>query len=191
MLAQYHYDDVKYGSVALPMQSDTTEFYTHEIETDKDTLPNFAINQTNLPDSPISFGDMYDAMGQVLSGQIVSPPKGSMRTYTYTLDNKRMLTVGDTGTAVNVIPRSVLQASKSPGRLTRSSSPPTASQLVLWEFAMSLSFDWEEFSSPSRRMYVNVLVFNCCWVHTFGGQLELPYFLVWEKSLLRDRHYAW
>jgi hypothetical protein len=115
MLVQYHYDDVKYGSVALPMQSDTTEFYTHEIETDKDTLPNFAINQTNLPDSPISFGDMYDAMGQVLSGQIVSPPKGSMRTYTYTLDNKRMLTgkrmltVGDTGTAVNVIPRSVLQ----------------------------------------------------------------------------------
>lgn len=106
LLTQYHYDESKYDTVAE--SPEVTEMYVHETAMEK-PVSNFAVNQTNLPDSPVSFGDMFDAMDRVLTGPVAPPPKGSMRTYTYTLDNKKMLTVGDTGTAVNVIPKGTLE----------------------------------------------------------------------------------
>lgn len=108
LLTQHNYDESKYGTSCDHL----TEFYTHEPETEEAvsnfTINHTTINETTLSDSPVSFGDMFEAVGQVMTGPVVPAPRGSMRTYTYTLDNRKMLTVGDTGTTVNVIPRSIL-----------------------------------------------------------------------------------
>src|SRR5579859_175797 len=107
-LSQYHYDIAKYGPSDKMRNDEPGEFYVHEMESNEQPpIPTCLVEHSSL--SPITFGDMFDALGQVMSSPVVPPPRGSMRTYAYTMDNKRMLTVGDTGTAVNVIPKSVLE----------------------------------------------------------------------------------
>lgn len=103
LLTQNHYDECKYGVPSA--QLTTTEFYAQEQESPQ----TISLDEPNLPDSTISFEDMFDVMSKVMSSPVVPCPRGSMRTYTYTLDDRKMLTVGDTGTAVNVVPKSVLQ----------------------------------------------------------------------------------
>jgi hypothetical protein len=107
MLSQYHYDDTKYGH---PDPFSSSTLYSGEEDRSTGLLAD-SVNQATFPtETPeASLHDVYEAVGRIHTGPVVSPPRGSMRTYSYTVrDNKRMLTVMDTGTAPNLIPKSVL-----------------------------------------------------------------------------------
>lgn len=113
--AQYYYDESIYGDIDGPYPHDqTTAFYTSEeaIENVADVANaplDFSVNQNTIPTTLVPYGDLFEAVGRIHSGSIVPPPRGSMRTFAFTItDNKRMLTVADTSTAPNMIPKSVL-----------------------------------------------------------------------------------
>jgi hypothetical protein len=99
-LSQNYYDENKYGV----NDGHTTAFYAQE-----EVTPQFTVNQVSMPDTHVSYGDLFEAVGRVSAGPPVPPPRGSMRTYAYTLDDRKMLTVGDTGTAINLVPKGVLE----------------------------------------------------------------------------------
>ena len=103
--SQFHYDYSKYGQDPPPVSD--TEFYSAETELQQ--LHHSVPVPPPEPESDISAADVSEAISNIQSGPIVPPPCGSMRTFTHTVDdNKRMLTVLDTGTAPNLIPRSSL-----------------------------------------------------------------------------------